>query len=143
MIRPGDARGHGRFSRPSHPDVGQRDRPLALYDADCGFCTRWIGVVARRIPGVRVAALQASDLAALGVDADRAAQEMPLVRADGSVGYGHAAWADILRAAPPPVSLLGALLGSRALRRPAAWLYSLVARTRGRLPGGSATCALP
>ena len=43
-------------------------KPLALYDADCGFCTRWIGVVQRRVPGVAVASLNHVDLAALGVD---------------------------------------------------------------------------
>lgn len=144
MPRPGVPREHGRFSAPGRPGPGASGPlPLALYDADCGFCTRWMGVVARRVPGVRVAALQASDLAGMGVDAGRAELEMPLVRSDGSVVYGHAAWADILRAAPPPVSLLGALLGSRALRRPAAWLYALVARNRGRLPGGSSSCTLP
>ena len=42
-------------------------KPLALYDADCGFCTRWIGVVQRRVPGVAVASLNHVDLAALGV----------------------------------------------------------------------------
>ena len=75
-------------------------KPLALYDADCGFCTRWIGVVQRRVPGVAVASLNHVDLAALGVDPGRTELEMPLVRPDGSVVYGHLAWADILRAAP-------------------------------------------
>lgn len=60
-------------------------KPLALYDADCGFCTRWIGVVQRRVPGVAVASLNHVDLAALGVDPGRTELEMPLVRPDGSV----------------------------------------------------------
>lgn len=120
-----------------------RERPLVLFDADCGFCTRWIGVVERRVPGVATASIQSSDLAALGVAADRATAEMPLVRVDGEVVYGHVAWADILRAAGAPWSWLGVVLGSRPLRRPAGWLYGLIARHRGDLPGGSASCKLP
>ncbi len=75
-------------------------RPLALYDPDCGFCARWIGLVRRHVPGVTVAPLTAVDLAALRVDGVRAEQEMPLIRPDGGVVYGHEAWAGILLAGP-------------------------------------------
>lgn len=125
------------------PGVPGPTRPLALYDADCGFCTRCAGILARRVPTIALASIQGSDLAALGVDAGRALVEMPLVRPDGSVAYGHEAWAEILRAAGGPLAWLGRALGSRALRRPAAALYGWVARNRRRLPGGSASCALP
>ncbi len=117
-------------------------KPLALYDADCGFCTRWIGVVQRRVPGVAVAPLNRVDLAALGVDPGRTELEMPLVRPDGSVVYGHLAWADILRAAPAPACWLGVVLGSRLLQRPARGVYTWIARHRHRLPGGTPACSL-
>ena len=49
MPRPGVPREHGRFSAPGrHVPGASGPLPLALYDADCGFCTRWMGVVARR-----------------------------------------------------------------------------------------------
>jgi predicted DCC family thiol-disulfide oxidoreductase YuxK len=117
-------------------------RPLALYDPDCGFCARWIGLVRRHVPGVAVAPLTAVDLAALRVDGVRAEQEMPLIRPDGGVVYGHEAWAGILLAGPAPARWAGALLGSRALRRPAAATYAWIARHRHRLPGGTPACSL-
>ncbi len=117
-------------------------RPLLLFDADCGFCTR-SAEIARRLPGLAVASIQSSDLAALGVDPLRALTEMPLVRADGAVVYGHTAWAEALRCGGRPLPWLGSMLGSRLLQRPAAAVYGWVARNRHRLPGGTSRCALP
>lgn len=114
-----------------------------LYDADCGFCTRtaarvhWLGVKVDR------ASIQGSDLAALGVDADRAVREMPFVDDHGQVSYGHLAWAGILRTGPSPVRLLGLLLASRPLAPVAARVYRWVSEHRSRLPGGTPRCALP
>lgn len=115
-------------------------RPLMLVDADCGFCAR----VAERVPalGVRVdrASVQATDLAALGIDGDRALREMPVVRTDGSIAWGHRAWAAILQTGPAPVRAVGLMLGSRALDRLGRRGYALVADHRHRLPGGSPAC---
>ncbi len=112
-----------------------------LYDADCGFCTRsaswlsWVGV-----PGVR--SLQSVDLPALGVDAARAAREIPAVLASGQVVYGARAIGEALRFGP--VWLRGA---GWLVRGPLAWLaalvYRVVARYRHRLPGGTGECRLP
>ncbi len=112
-----------------------------LFDADCGFCTRSAGWV-RRLPfDVEQAAIQSSDLDALGVDADRALLEMPFVAADGTVRYGHRAWAAVLRTGPLLARVVGGLLDSRLLSRPAAWVYRWVSRNRDRLPGGTPTCS--
>ena len=117
-------------------------RALMLYDADCGFCTR----TALRVPSlgvdVDIAAIQETDLAAVGVDADRAVREMPFVGADGVVAYGHRAWAGVLLTGPAPVRWVGRALGSRASAPVASRLYRWIAEHRSSLPGGTATCAL-
>lgn len=117
--------------------------PLLLFDADCGFCTRCAAMARRHLHGLDVVSIQSSDLDALGVDPDRAVAEMPLVRTGGAVVYGHLAWAEALRHGRWPLPWLGAALESRVLQPPAAAAYSWVARNRTRLPGGTASCALP
>lgn len=117
-------------------------RGLMLYDADCGFCMRAAALVPRLRADVARASIQETDLAAVGVDPERAAQEMPFVRPDGEVVYGHQAWAMVLRATPWPLRLLGAALGSRAVAPAAARVYAWVARHRSRLPGGTPACEL-
>ncbi|HJE52026.1 MAG TPA: DUF393 domain-containing protein [Tessaracoccus flavescens] len=117
--------------------------PLVLHDADCGFCARCARVIPRLRAKVVVSSLQAEDLDALGVDAERAASEMPVVMPDGSVAWGHQAWAEILKACPPPLRWAGVALGSRAMERPGAAVYRWVAGRRHELPGSDGTCAVP
>ena len=58
--------------------------PLVLYDADCGFCTASAGWLGRRKLRTAISPLQRADLAALGVDADRARRQIPFVEPDGA-----------------------------------------------------------
>lgn len=116
------------------------DEGLMLYDADCGFCTRTAAQVHRL--GVRVAraSIQESDLARLGVDAQRALQEMPFVHPDGRVEYGHRAWAAILETGPWPVRAIARAQRSRAVDPLAARVYRWISEHRNQLPGGTAQC---
>jgi predicted DCC family thiol-disulfide oxidoreductase YuxK len=117
--------------------------PHLLYDADCGFCTR----VSRLIPlfrlPVQVSSIQSVDLVALGVSPDRARVEMPLVRADGSVAYGHQAVAGALATGALPLRLIARLMSLPPFDRVFKRAYSLLARHRHQLPGGTAACVLP
>lgn len=118
-------------------------RPLVLHDADCGFCAkcaRWIPRIGARVD---VSSLQAEDLTALGVDAERSVAEMPVVMPNGTVEWGHRAWAEILKAGAWPLRLAGWVLGSRLMERPASWVYAKVAGNRHKMPGSDGTCALP
>lgn len=116
---------------------------LLLYDADCGFCStvasrlHLLGVTARVEP------LQAVDLPALGVDPDRAQRDIPFVADDGTVSYGHRAWAQALRGAGPVLRPVGVAMEHPPLEPVARWVYAVVAANRHRLPGGTATCRLP
>jgi predicted DCC family thiol-disulfide oxidoreductase YuxK len=117
-------------------------RGLMLYDADCGFCTRIAERVTRWRFDVDGGPLQATDLAALGIDPQRALREMPFVAADGQVAYGHHAWACILATGPWPARMAGRVLASRLLERPAGRVYRWVSEHRGRMPGGTSACSV-
>lgn len=130
-----DIPGHG-------VDTATRRRPLVLHDADCGFCTRCTLLVTRLGADVDISSLQAQNLDLLGVDADRSRLEMPVVLADGTIAWGHHAWAEILRACPQPWRGIGVLIETRPMDAAAAWVYRTVARHRDRLPGGTPACAM-
>ena len=113
-----------------------------LADADCGFCMRTADRVPRLGVRVDVATIQQSDLAALGVDPDRAVAEMPYVHPDGRVDYGHRAWAAVLATGPLPWRLVGRAMTSRPVDPLSARVYGWVSRNREMLPGGTPACSL-
>jgi predicted DCC family thiol-disulfide oxidoreductase YuxK len=120
------------------------DRPTFLYDGDCAFCGTCARFIERRIPTTaQVVAWQFADLDTLGVTRRQAEDAVQWVGADGQVDSGPAGIAMLLRDAGSYWSPLGFLLGLR----PVLWLawpvYRLIARHRDKLPGGTATCALP
>lgn len=117
-------------------------RALLLYDADCGFCTKTVAQLPRLRLDLDVASIQETDLGALGVDEERAHRQMPVVDPRGDVTYGHEAWATALGTGSLPLRLVGRVLGSKPMRRPAAATYDWVAANRDRLPGGTAACTL-
>ena len=90
-----------------------------LYDADCGFCTASAGWLGRRSLRTAISPLHRADLAALGVDADRARREIPFVEAGESgtrVSYGHIAIGRALSTGGPGWRLAGWLLLRRRNR---------------------------
>lgn len=116
--------------------------PVAFYDADCGFCTRSVGVVARLRLGTRFEELQTAELAAYGITMDEALESMAFVDAAGRVSFGHHAWAGILKTGNPLLRTLGVVLDSQALERPAGFIYRWIADNRERMPGGTPACSL-
>jgi len=92
---------------------------------------------------VDVRTLQAGDLSTLPIDADRALIEMPAIDADGTVHYGHRAWAAILRTGALPWRVLATAMTHGPSERVARSVYRWVSQNRTRLPGGTPACALP
>ena len=118
-------------------------RGLMLNDGDCGFCMRTAALVPRLGVDIDASTIQEADLAALGVDADRAQVEMPYVHPDGRVDYGHRAFAAILATGPLPWRAVSRVMTSRAVDPLARRAYHWVAANREKLPGGTPSCALP
>ncbi len=117
-------------------------RALLLFDADCGFCARAAAVAPRLRLDVDVKPLQDVDLRPLGVSADRAKREIPLVAPDGRVRYGHEAVAGALATGGRLPHLAARIMLSWPIDGLAAAVYRLVARNRHRLPGGAASCRI-
>jgi len=114
-----------------------------VYDGDCSFCSTCARFIERRIPtSAAVVAWQRTDLDALGLTVEQAETAVQ--------------WVSPERRAAGPDAIAALLIDAGSFWRPAghvlrlppvralAWpVYRWVARNRDRLPGGSATCALP
>jgi predicted DCC family thiol-disulfide oxidoreductase YuxK len=120
-----------------------RDRPVLVFDGDCGFCTSCARFIERLGPDAEVVAWQLADLDDLGVTEAQAAEAVRWVEPDGLVRSGHEAIAAALVAAGSVWGLAGRLLLLPGLSWVAARAYRLVAANRYRMPGGTPACALP
>lgn len=121
----------------------RRDRPVLVYDGDCGFCQRSVGWL-RRMVGERVCYEPSQQVAAEfpQIASERLAHAVQLVEADGRVSEAAEAifrvlatvwwWRWLLwlyRVVP------GFALSSEAV-------YRFIARHRGSLPGSSGACSV-
>ena len=122
----------------------RRDRPVLIYDGDCSFCTLCVQWMERHLPyQPGIVAWQFADLASLGVAEAEAANSVQWVEPSGRVSSGAAAVARLLVACGGAWAVLGRLTLVPPVSWVAAGIYRLVADNRGRLPGGTAACALP
>jgi predicted DCC family thiol-disulfide oxidoreductase YuxK len=123
----------------------RRERPVLLYDGDCGFCSACVRLARRHLRTSRTPpeflAFQFADLEALGTSAERAAYEVVWVGCDGRIRGGAQAVAALLLNAGGAWWPLGAVLRIPPFRWAAHGVYRLVAAHRHSLPGGTAACA--
>lgn len=121
----------------------RRDRPVLVYDGDCGFCTSSVRFAERRIPtAAEIVAFQFADLESLGTTVERASYEIVWVDRDGRVFGGAQGAAKLLLEAGGLWWPLGAIARIPPFRWAAHGLYRLIANNRHRMPGGTAACAL-
>jgi predicted DCC family thiol-disulfide oxidoreductase YuxK len=119
------------------------DRPLLVFDGDCGFCTTSANAARRWLRLEHVEPWQFLDLAPLGLSADACTAAVQWVGPDGSVRSGEHAVIAALRHAKGVWAVAGIVLGLPGVRQLTGIAYRLVARNRYRLPGGTAACRLP
>ena len=118
-----------------------RERPVLVYDGDCGFCTTCARFLERIGPDAEIVAWQLTDLAALGVTEEQAADAVQWVAVDGTVRSGHEAIAAVLGSAGWVWRIAGRLIVMPGVSWLAARAYRLTADNRYRLPGGTPACA--
>jgi predicted DCC family thiol-disulfide oxidoreductase YuxK len=126
----------------------RRELPLLIFDGDCAFCTSSARWLAERLhqqvgPNAQLVAWQFLDLAALGTSQQRAEQEALWIATDGTIAGGAEAFAAWLRFRGGLYGLAGSAMTLPGIRQLAAAVYSLIARNRHHMPGGSPACALP
>lgn len=121
-----------------------RQRPVLVYDGDCGFCTSSARFLERRVP-VRAAfaAYQFADLDELGTTAERAGHEVLWIDRAGRVSGGAEAVGRLLTEAAGPWRAAGVIMRVAPVSWAAHAVYRLIANNRHRMPGGTAACALP
>ena len=118
-----------------------RERPVLVYDGDCAFCTSCARILERTGPDAEIVAWQLTDLAALGLTEQQAADAVQWVETDGTVRAGHEAIAAILKTAGRIWKLIGRMILLPGISWIAAKVYRLVAENRYRLPGSTPACA--
>ncbi len=122
--------------------MGPRERPVLVYDGDCAFCTRCAHALERIGPEAEIVAWQLTDLAALGISEEQAADAVQWVQPDGTIRSGHEAIAAALNSAGRPWRIAGHTILLPGISSIAAKTYRLVANNRYRLPGGTPACAV-
>ncbi|NUR25288.1 MAG: DUF393 domain-containing protein [Catenulispora sp.] len=119
------------------------DKPVLIFDGDCGFCTRSVNVFKRLPVDADVTAYQFADLGLYGTTEERASHEVLWVDRSGRIHGGAQAVARLLISAGGVYAAGGWLLRTPPLRWLGAGVYRLIAENRQRMPGGTAACALP
>ena len=119
------------------------DKPVLIYDGDCGFCQRSVNALKRLPVDVDVTAYQFADLELYGTTEERASYEVLWVDRSGRVNGGAQAIARLLFSAGGVYAAAGWLMRTPPLRWLAAGVYRLIANNRHKMPGGTAACALP
>ncbi|MDE3720903.1 DUF393 domain-containing protein [Nocardiopsis sp. N85] len=115
-----------------------------LYDDDCGFCKRAVAFARDRLRSrTEFVAWQDFDLDSVGLTPEQTDEAAWVVYPDGRRFRGGDAVAEVLLHARPLVRPVGRLMRLPLLRAINRRAYHWVAANRYRLPGGSASCALP
>jgi predicted DCC family thiol-disulfide oxidoreductase YuxK len=115
-----------------------------IFDGDCSFCTTTANYVAKHTKApLEVVPWQFAELGKFGLTPEQTAKRVYLVD-DGALFAGHRAFARILRLQPRwYFRFFGVLMTAPVLTWAFALGYSLVARYRHKLPGGTPACQMP
>lgn len=118
---------------------------MLIFDGDCGFCTSAANFCRRRLPtDVRVVPWQrVGDPAAVGLTPQTIREAAWWIDSDGRPRRGHRALAESARAFGGAWALLGGLMRIPPFDWLGAHAYTILARNRYRLPGGTPACQVP
>jgi predicted DCC family thiol-disulfide oxidoreductase YuxK len=110
--------------------------PVFVFDGECGFCTRWVAWLRRRVLAdvAFVPSQEIDDLSALGLTAADVATASYWIDADGRPHRGSDSFAHALGTATLPWRVVGLVLRAPLVRPVAQRLYAVIARNRHRLP---------
>lgn len=132
----------GYVARPA-PSVATRSG-LLVFDGDCAFCTTWVNRLEAALPRFPASIpFQWADLGALGLTNDEVRHYAWYLTPTHHYP-GHLAFSALLRSQPRVgLRFAGWILATPPFSWAAAAGYSLIARYRHLLPGGTPACALP
>jgi predicted DCC family thiol-disulfide oxidoreductase YuxK len=111
-----------------------RERPVLLYDGECGFCSRLVEQACGRLPAdVDYSPFQSAPLTTYGVSLAEARHSLQWVSVEGRIGHGSEAAARLLVASGGAWALFGRLLLAPPFSFVAAGAHWLLARSRNHL----------
>lgn len=117
--------------------------PTLVFDGDCAFCTKCVGLIPKRAAAqLVIVPWQFADLGALGLTQQQCVTALQFVD-DGKTVSAHLAVAEVLKRSGPLLKPVGWVMTVPPISWVAAVVYRAVAANRQRLPGGTAACALP
>lgn len=117
------------------------ERPLFLFDADCGVCQNGTDAIRERInPPVDIVASNAVDYQALGITRDDLDEGPVFVTEKGEFVVGPVGMARMLSMSRRPYRYVGRLMLLPGIRHALAALGPAMYRNRYRLPGSTPAC---
>lgn len=123
------------------------ERPLLIFDGDCGFCTASANWLARGWSGeadlTSWQQLGPARLRDLGISAEKCRDAAFWVEATGGLYEGHRAIGKALSSCAGWRRVAGQVILHPAVTPFARVVYRAVARYRYRLPGATAACRTP
>lgn len=117
--------------------------PTLIFDGDCSFCTSSVNWLQKNLPGkFAVQPYQKLELDTLGLTTNDAQQQIWLIEPQRQSG-GHRALTRLFQKQPRfGWRMLGFLLALPVVNALFFFVYSLVAKNRHLLPGGTPACKL-
>lgn len=119
------------------------ERPVLVFDGDCGFCTTVARHFERRSrTPLRVVPWQRADLESLSLTPEMTAEQVYLVSGTRQFA-GAECFAELMKIQGDPFHrAVAGVMRAPGIRRLSAGGYTLVARNRHRLPGGTPACKM-
>jgi predicted DCC family thiol-disulfide oxidoreductase YuxK len=114
-----------------------------IFDGDCGFCTASVNVIRRWIhPDCDIEPWQFTNIEQFHLTAEECTTAVQFVTSDRSVYSGSRAVMQMLRTAPLPWPVLGAIGDAPGVAFIADHVYRWIATNREKLPGSTPACAV-
>lgn len=123
--------------------VADTDRPLLIFDGDCGFCTTSARAWQRWMKLEHVEPWQFLDLDELGITVEQCTEAVQWVDEAGDVVAAEHAVIAACRHAGGFWGFVGRAMALPGVRQLSGLVYRLVAKYRYKLPGGTPACKLP
>lgn len=119
-------------------------KPILIYDGDCSFCSssvRTLQKFVKRVPPCEP--YQFLKLEEYGLDVETCSKAIQYVSPSGRIFVGHLGFFALLRDAGGLWVIPGLVLNIWPISWVAGKVYYWIAANRSKMPGGTATCALP
>ncbi len=114
-----------------------------IFDGDCGFCTASVNVIRRWIrPDCDIEPWQFTAIEEFDLTAEECTTAVQFVTGDRSVYSGSRAVMQMLRTAPLPWPVLGAIGDAPGVAFVADRVYRWIATNCEKLPGSTPACAV-